>query len=68
MMTRLAEPELIEIIADVLHRTGPSLNPERIDIMQARLRANAIVQELHRRRLVVRQQDAAATMESKPAA
>ena len=67
-MSRLAEPELIEIIAGVLHRSGPSLNPERIDIMQARLRANAIVQELHRRRLIVRQQEAAATMESMPAA
>ena len=66
-MNSLAEPELIEIIAGVLHRSGPSLNPERIDIMQARLRANAIVQELRLRRLVVRPQDAAAR-ESKPAA
>jgi len=66
-MSCLAEPELIEIIAGVLHRSGPSLNPERIDIMQARLRANAIVQELRRRSLVVGQRDAPA-METKPAA
>jgi hypothetical protein len=68
-MSRLAEPELIELIAGVLHRSGPALNPERIDIMQARLRANAIVQELRRRRLVVGKQEAAAPpMRSQPAA
>lgn len=64
-MNDIAELDLIEIIAAALHSSGPSLNPERIDIMQARLRANAVVQELRRRRLVVGQRD---TLESQPAA
>ena len=67
-MTDIAETDLIEIIAGVLHRSGPSMNPERADIMQARLRANAVVQELRRRRLVVGRQELAAGVESKPAA
>ena len=64
-MNDIADADLIEIIAGVLHRSGPSMNPERADIMQARLRANVVVQELRRRRLVVAREDA---LETKPAA
>ena len=64
-MNDIADTDLIEIIAGVLHRSGPSMNPERADIMQARLRANVVVQELRRRRLVVAREEA---LETKPAA
>jgi hypothetical protein len=67
-MSDIGESDLIEIIADVLHRSGPSMNPERNDMMQARLRANAVVQELLRRRLVVAQPALAPARETKPAA
>jgi hypothetical protein len=66
-MSDIGEADLIEIIAGVLHRSGPSMNPERADMMQARLRANAVVQEL-RRRLVVGPQERAPGLETKPAA
>lgn len=69
-MSDLSDAELIEIVAGALHRSGPSLNPERVDIMQARLRANAVVQELRRQKLVVRPEDSApaASAAGKPAA
>jgi hypothetical protein len=70
-MNDLSDCELIEIVAAALHRSGPSLNPERVDLMQARLRANAVVQELRRQKLVVRRDDSAAATSSgaeKPAA
>ena len=67
-MSDIGEADLIEIIAGVLHRSGPSMNPERADIMQARLRANAVVQELRRRRLVVAEQGLSPGLETKPAA
>ena len=65
-MNDLTDIDLIEIVAGVLHRSGPSLNPERVDIMQARLRANAVVQELRRQKLIVRRAESAQA--SKPAA
>ncbi len=64
-MNDIVEIDLIEIIAGVLHRSGPSMNPERADIMQARLRANVVVQELRRRRRVVAHEEA---LETQPAA
>jgi predicted transposase YdaD len=70
-MGDLTDTDLIEIVATALHRSGPSLNPERIDMMHARLRANAVVQELKRHKLSVRRDDCAppASPESeKPAA
>ena len=70
-MNDLSDCELIEIVAGALHRSGPSLNPERVDIMQARLRANVVVQELRRRKLIVRQDDSeqtSASVANKPAA
>jgi hypothetical protein len=69
-MNDLSDAELIEIVAGALHRSGPSLNPERVDIIQARLRANAVVQELRRRNLIVRRDDSAQASASanKPAA
>jgi hypothetical protein len=47
-MNEANDIELIEIIADALHHSGPSMNPERQDMMHARLRANVIVQALRR--------------------
>ena len=45
-MDEMTDLELIEIIADALHHSGPALNPERADVMHARLRANFIVRTL----------------------
>ena len=70
-MNDLSDCELIEIVAGALHRSGPSMNPERVDIMQARLRANVVVQELRHRKLIVRRDDceqASAAVANKPAA
>ena len=58
-MGDLSDSDLIEIVARALHCSGPSLNPERVDMMQARLRANAVVQELRRHNLVVQHDDCA---------
>jgi len=70
-MNDLSDADLIEIVAAALHRSGPSLNPERVDVMQARLRANAVVQELRRQKLIVRRDECApapASAASQPAA
>jgi len=45
-MDEVTDIELIEIIAEALHHSGPSMNPERQDMMYARLRANFIVRML----------------------
>jgi hypothetical protein len=52
-MVEVTDIELIEIIAEALHHSGPSMNPERSDMMHARLRANVIVQTLRQERLAV---------------
>jgi len=52
-MIEMTDTELIEIIAEALHHSGPAMNPERSDMMHARLRANVIVQALRRERLAV---------------
>jgi len=66
-MNEATDIELIEIIADALHNSGPAMNPERQDMMHARLRANVIVQALRREGLVfVRCGVAAAPVVDKP--
>jgi hypothetical protein len=58
-MMNLSDAEPIQIIAGALHSSGPSLNPGRIDIRQARLRANVVVRELRHHGVVVIRQESA---------
>ncbi len=58
--------ELTEIIADALHRSGPALNPERVDMMHARLRANFIVRTLRAEGVACVRHDAAPATAERP--
>jgi hypothetical protein len=54
-MRDVSEEELIDLVTSVLHHCGPALNPERIDLTYARIRAGVIVRELKYRGFVVMQ-------------